>query len=67
MAVQLNGVATKLRREIKVDQCTQLINKYDIDVMTYAEHGLNMARFKPSETFCSFFNAGIELRSITAQ
>ena len=65
MAVQLNGTATKFRREVKVDQCTQLINRYDVDVMTYTEHGLNMARFKPSETFCSFFDSEIELRSVT--
>ncbi len=55
MVTQLNGASMALLREIKIDQCTQLIKKYDVDVMTYGEHGLNMGRFKPSETFDSFF------------
>ena len=33
--------------------------------MTYAEHGLNMARLPPSQTFDSFFDAEIDLRSTT--
>ena len=55
MVTQLNSALTALLWEIKVNQCTHLINQYDVNVMTYAEHGLNMGQFKPSETFDSFF------------
>ena len=48
-----------------VEQCTTLINKCDIDVMSYLEHGLNMVEFKASENFDSFFDTEINLRSIT--
>ena len=48
-----------------MEQCTRLINRYDIDVMTFAEHGLNMGQFPPSQTFDSFFQTEIELRSTT--
>jgi len=65
MSLQLNGTATKLIREVKVEQCTRLINKYDIDMISFAEHGLNMGRFPPSQTFNSFFQAETELRSVT--
>ena len=65
MVTQLNGCATWLVREVKVEQCTRLLNRYDVDLMTYAEHELNMARLPPSKTFNSFFNAEIDLRSTT--
>ena len=65
MAVQLNGTATPAIRAVKVEQCTALINKYDVDVMSYLEHGLNMAHFKSSKTFDSFFESEVQLRSIT--
>ena len=66
MVTQLNGCATRMIREVKVEQCTQLLNRYDIDLMTHAEHGLNMARLPPSKTFDSFFDAEIDLRSTTS-
>jgi len=50
---------------VKVEQYTRLINIYDVDVMTFAEHGLNMGQFPPSHTFDSFFQTEIELRSTT--
>ena len=65
MATQLNGTATPAIRKAKIEQCTQLINKYDVDVQSYVEHGLNMAHFKASQTFDSFFEAEVELRSVT--
>jgi len=48
---------------VKVEQCTRLINRYDIDLLTFADHGLNMGQFPPSQTFDSFFQTEIELRS----
>ena len=36
-----------------------------VDIQSYVEHGLNMAQLKPSETFDSFFDAEVELRSVT--
>ena len=65
MTTQLNGTATKLIRDVKVEQYTRLINHYDIDLMTFAEHGLNMGQFPPSQTFDSFFQAEIEMKSST--
>ena len=65
MSVQLNGIATRLVREVKVEQLTRLINRYDSDLLTFTEHGLNMGQFPPSQTFASFFQTEIELRSTT--
>ena len=65
MATQLNGCATPVVRASKVARSTSLINHYDVDVQSYIEHGLNMGRFKASETFDSFFDAEILLRSVT--
>ena len=48
-----------------MEQCTALINKYNINIMSYLEHGLNMAEFKASEIFDSLFDAEIDLRSVT--
>ena len=58
-------MATRIVREVKVEQCTRLINRYDVAVMTFAEHGLNMGQCPPSQTFDSFFQTEIELRSTT--
>jgi len=55
ISVQLNRMATRIIREVKVEQCTRLINKYDIDTLTFAEHGLNMGQIPPSQTFESSF------------
>ncbi len=34
----------------------RLLNRYNVDLMTYAEHGLNMARLPLSKTFDSLFD-----------
>ena len=65
MMTQLNGMATPAIRASKVARSVALINKYEVDIQSYVEHGLNMARLKPSETFASFFEAEVELRSVT--
>ena len=65
MSVQLNGMATRIVRDVKVEQITCLINRYDVDLLTFTEHGLNMGQFPPSQTFDSFFQTEIELRSTT--
>ena len=57
MATQLNGTATPAIRKAKIEKFTQLINRYDVDVQSYIKHGLNMAYFKTSRTFDSFFEA----------
>ena len=64
MATQLNGTATPGIRA--VTQCTALINKYDVDVMSYLEHGLNVPFFKSSKTFDSVFDSEVELQSVAA-
>ncbi len=61
VVVQLNGTVSKLCQKVKIDKCIQLINCYEVNIITYANHGLNMARLKPYETFNSFFDAEIEL------
>ena len=66
MATRLNVTATPRIRVVKVAQCMALINKYDVDVMSYLEHGLNMPLFKSSKTFDSFFDSEVELRLVTA-
>ena len=63
VATQLNGCATRMVREVKVKQCTRLLIRYDVNLMTHAEHSLNMAQLPPSQTFDSFFDTEIDLRS----
>ena len=63
--LQLNGVSLKATREVNVKQTTALINRYDVDMILYQEHGLNMAHFKPSETFDTFFEAEVKLGTVT--
>ena len=65
MLTQLNSMSTKLRREVKVEQSTCLLNRYDVDMQAMLEPGINWAQFKSSETLASFFNAEVELQSIT--
>ena len=65
MLTQLNSMSTKLRREVKVEQSTRLLNRYDVDMQAVLEPGINWAKFKPSETLASFFDAEVELRSVT--
>jgi len=65
MSTQLNGTATKAIRDVKIEQTTNLINRYDVDMLSYQEHGLNMGFFPSSQTFDSFFEAEVKLRSIT--
>ena len=65
MAVQLNETASKLCQEVETNQFTQLINHHEVDVMSFTKHGINMSRFKPSETFDSFFDTESEIHSFT--
>ncbi len=65
MSTQLNGMSTKGVQDTKVEQITSLINKYDVDMVSYQEHGLNMSYFPASQTFDTFFEAEVQLRSVT--
>ena len=44
MSSQLNGTATKAIRDVKIEQTTNLINRYDVDMLSYQEHGLEFSR-----------------------
>ena len=65
MMNQLNGIASEMTRKTKVEQSTMLINTYDVDVQAFIEPGMNWGQLKSSETYASFFDAEIELRSVT--
>ena len=65
LSLQMNGASSKGTREVKVEQTISLINRYDVDMVSYQEHGLNMAHFKSSETFDTFFEAEVKLGSVT--
>ena len=65
MSTQLNGMSTKGVRDTKVEQITSLINKYDVNMVSYQEHGLNMSHFPALQTFYTFFEAELQLRSVT--
>ena len=65
LSLQLNGVSTKVTRDVKVKQTTALINRYDVGMISYQEHGLNMAHFKAPETLDTFFEAEVKLGSVT--
>ncbi len=48
-------------RKTKIDQFTQIINQYDVDVIGYAKYKLNIVCFKPSEAFDFLFKAKIKI------
>jgi len=64
MMTQLNGIASLMTRRTKIEQSTILINNYDVDVQAFSEPGMNWGQLKSSETYASFFDAEIELRSV---
>ena len=55
MSTQPNNMSTTITRAVKVEQTTRLINKYDIDMISFLELGLNWKQLPPSETLASFF------------
>ena len=61
MLNQLNSMATKLQRQVKVEQSTRLLKTYDIDIQVVMEPGINWTQFKSSETLTSLFNTEVEL------
>ena len=48
-----------------MDQSSRLLNRYDVDMQAVLEPGINWAQFKSSETLASFFDAEVELQSVT--
>lgn len=66
-SIQLNGIAGKLGRRVKIEQIRRLIEEYDLDMVSLQEVGINWSRLPPSETLSSFFSdMEIETRSVTA-
>ena len=65
MSTQPNNMSTTLTRAVKIEQTTRLVNKYDVDMVSFLELGLNWKQLPPSETLASFFDAEVELRSVT--
>ncbi len=66
MSTQVNGMSSKPVRRVKVQQLTQLINKYDVDMVGIGEPGINFANLPRSETLANFFDTEVELRSVSA-
>ncbi len=62
---QINNISGKLSREVKVEQSSRLINRYDVDMQAFQEVGVNWAQLPPSKTLASFFDAEVELRLVT--
>ena len=60
----MNGISTKLTREAKIEQSSQLINHYDVDMKAALELGINWRIFPRSESLASFYNAEVDLRSV---
>ena len=66
-SIQLNGIAGKIGRRVKIEQIRRLVEEYDIDMVSLQEVGINWNRLLPSETLSSFFSdMEVELRSVTA-
>ena len=47
-------MSLKLMQEVVVEQLVALINRYDVDMLSYQEHGLTFGYFKLSETSDTF-------------
>ncbi len=61
MLAQANGMSSKRTHAIKVQQLTNLINKYDADGLGIGEPGINFANMPRLETLVSFFDTEIEI------
>ena len=64
MSIQANEIASRVRREVQIEQTTQLVNKYDIDILSILESCVNQAHFLSSETLDSWFDAEVNLCSV---
>ena len=64
MMTQLNGITGAMTRRTKIEQSTILINTHDINVQAFIKPGMNWGQLKSSETYASFFEAEIELKSV---
>ncbi len=42
MMTQLNKIAIKVRHNLKVNLCTKLINRYNMDLIMYLERDVHM-------------------------
>jgi len=54
-----------LIRETKIEQLTNLLNIYDVNMQAALELGINWGWLKSSESFVSFFDAEVKLKSST--
>ena len=66
MSLQVNSMSGKGVREVKIAQTTTLANRYGVDLMALTEHGINHGQLAPSQTLASFFEADVEMRSVSA-
>ena len=66
MYCQLNGCATREIRARKVEEMTQLAQKYDVDGIVAAELGYNWSTVASSKNFASWFEVDRETRSSTS-
>ena len=66
MLIQLNSIPTTLLCQVKVDQLTCLINKYDVGMQVCLDVVVNWVQFTLSEMLASLFAAEVKLRSVTS-
>ena len=54
LGAQVNGLSSKMARAVKTLQLTELINRYDVDMITMQEPGVNWSNLPPSHNLTSF-------------
>ena len=66
LTCQVNNMSTNSVRQVKVAQITELTNRYDADMISVLEPGINHGNIPASATLASYFDADTDLRSILA-
>ena len=66
MHTQLNSASSKEVRDIKVAECTMMVNKYDVNCISFNELGYNFTAVESSRNLASWFESDREMRCVTS-
>ena len=63
---QMNSVSSKEVREVKVNECTQIVNQYDVNLVTLNELGHNFGAVESSRNLASWFESERDKRCVSS-
>ena len=60
----MNSVSSKEVREVKVSECTRIVNRHDINLITLNELGHNFGAVESSQNLASWFESERDKHSV---